>query len=395
MPFVKKRYKKKTREEILLSRIIRNWKLFTWTFGALVVIFLYLSSPFYSLTEAVYWEAVEQTSQEQLAIRWVIANRKDVNLPRGYSNWGSSFWEVILDGEERGNNRDFTYRHHQDRWWLPDRGPILPVAHAWRHGNLRTLATIQGETVKFLFGYWTGLSNDPTQDALFYKVTSNKNNWFQKQISQGILCNPHTIDAHTFYGMCMNGYRLNIDRSWSWPSWLSISSDLNHVPVSIRGTNAAVEQAYQHATGNSYRFFKNDLDLWIYGWYLKHIQEGDNINLKQVSYPYLQTTTLLYLTRLAEQYKAACNESLTVTSALRPLSLQEVTAGGSEKSVHPTGLAFDLSVADNHCQKWLQRALIAGETRGYLQVTREQRRPHWHVVVYPKEYNIWLEWQNE
>ncbi|CAN5720385.1 hypothetical protein BH23GEM9_BH23GEM9_12540 [soil metagenome] len=104
-----------------------------------------------------------------------------------------------------------------------------------------------------------------------------------------------------------------------------------------------------------------------------------------VSYPYLQPAAKLFVERLSAEYRAACDQKLVVTSAVRPSNGQPRNAHAL--SVHPAGMAVDLRVSDRAaCREWLEDALLEMETRGVLNGIREQRPPHYHVAIFPEQY---------
>lgn len=338
----------------------------------------YHLTPMYKLSEAVYFEAVYQTAEEQDAIRWVIVNRKDMDVPRPRSDWPDTIHDVIIDGAERGNNRDFTYLDHHG--WMED-WPVLPYAHAVKNGNILKLLRINAATAWFLLGYWSGLATDPTEGSVFYKVTNHKNSWFEAEVKAGRMCNPVTVDAHTFYHLCVDGKPVTTKKQGGDPT------TMRDVPISTKGSKEALMQAYYYATSEGYHIY--DDQPWWWDSDMATIEESESIRLHRVTYPYLIDGAYQYLLTLASQYHTHCGEPLTVTSALRTPGLQGKIPNGSDFSVHPTGLAFDLSVGRNRCQEWLETVLMAGEERGYLQITREQHPPHWHVVVYPTLLEEW------
>ncbi|MDQ3606139.1 MAG: hypothetical protein M3418_08165, partial [Gemmatimonadota bacterium] len=56
-------------------------------------------------------------------------------------------------------------------------------------------------------------------------------------------------------------------------------------------------------------------------------------------------------------------------------------------SVHPTGMAVDLRISNSAaCRAWLESVLLSLESKGLLDVTREQRPPHYHIAVFPEPY---------
>lgn len=105
----------------------------------------------------------------------------------------------------------------------------------------------------------------------------------------------------------------------------------------------------------------------------------------QVPHRFARPEVRLLIERLGAQYRAATGHQLVVTSLVRPSSEQPRNA--HPLSVHPVGMALDLRVPANARDRaWLERALLALENQGVLDVTRERRPPHYHVAVYPAEY---------
>ena len=335
----------------------------------ILVLLAYFSSPWYWIAEAKYWEAVRQSPAEQRAIAWVITNRKQSARPE----WSNTIRGVILDGAERGNNRDFTYRHKARASWTPEWAPIVPLAHAWRNGFIDEWLLINVRTAWFLTGYYTGWTEDPTYGALFYKVAGHSEGWFNRQIESGRFCLTGQVDAHEFYSFC-----------------------LPDMAVELRGSPAAVSRAYDYAVNSGFRFAETGEEvhaatssLQFGGRRLVELFESDHLTLRQVSYPFLLPDVALYVNRLAAQYHNTCGEPLVVTSASRPRAEQPLNS--VTRSVHPAGMAVDLSVYRNACSGWLRNALLLGERRGYVDVTEEKNPPHFHVVVFPHEYRRWLD----
>jgi len=97
----------------------------------------------------------------------------------------------------------------------------------------------------------------------------------------------------------------------------------------------------------------------------------------------------LFLERLGAEYRAVTGERLVVTSLTRPLSRQPRNA--SRLSVHPTGMAVDLRVPKSKSnRRWLERRLLALEDNVVLDVTLERHPAHYHVAVFPREYERYV-----
>jgi LysM repeat protein len=92
-----------------------------------------------------------------------------------------------------------------------------------------------------------------------------------------------------------------------------------------------------------------------------------------------------FVERLASQYRASCGERLVVTSLTRPQDRQP--RNSHALSVHPTGMALDLRISnDADCRRWIESALVELETKGVIEAARERNPPHYHVVVFPRQY---------
>ena len=116
------------------------------------------------------------------------------------------------------------------------------------------------------------------------------------------------------------------------------------------------------------------------------VESNDDVLIDaQVPHRFARPEVKLLIERLGAQYRAVTGRRLVVTSLVRPSSEQPRNA--HPLSVHPVGMALDLRVpAIARDRAWLERALLALENQGVLDVTRERRPPHYHVAVYPAEY---------
>lgn len=156
---------------------------------------------------------------------------------------------------------------------------------------------------------------------------------------------------------------------------------------SLRGSSASVDRMYQHAVDNGIYFYRTGDGLRRAANEGRFVRLAGNANYTTsgVSYPYVRRETLLFVERLAAQYRSACGEQLVVTSASRP---QEMRLFNSvRKSVHPTGMAIDLRKSRRaSCLSWLRRTLLSLERTGVLEATEEHNPPHFHVAVFPTPY---------
>lgn len=156
---------------------------------------------------------------------------------------------------------------------------------------------------------------------------------------------------------------------------------------SLRGSTSSVDRMYQHAVDNGIYFYKTGDGLRRAANEGRFVRLSGNANYTTsgVSYPYVRRETLLFVERLAAQYRSACGEQLVVTSASRP---QEMRLFNSvRKSVHPTGMAIDLRKSRrSSCLRWLRRTLLSLEQTGVLEATEEHNPPHFHVAIFPTPY---------
>lgn len=122
---------------------------------------------------------------------------------------------------------------------------------------------------------------------------------------------------------------------------------------------------------------------------LERLTGNENYSVGRVSFPYARTSVRLFIERLSAQYRAATGEVLVITSLTRPTSMQPRNA--SPLSVHPTGIAVDLRIPTNRgARAWLEKTLLSLERTGVLDATRERRPPHYHVAVFPDEYEQYV-----
>ena len=123
---------------------------------------------------------------------------------------------------------------------------------------------------------------------------------------------------------------------------------------------------------------------------LVEVVPNADLIVSKVSFPYTRPIIKTFIERLAAQYHRATGEPLVVTSLTRPTSMQPRNA--SPLSVHPAGMAVDFRIPQSSLpRRWLEEALLSLEHRGLLDVTRERRPPHYHVAVFPDEYQSYVD----
>jgi hypothetical protein len=156
---------------------------------------------------------------------------------------------------------------------------------------------------------------------------------------------------------------------------------------SLRGSRASMLRQHEVAEEQDYSFLRTPKQV------AKFVEEGrlvvlegnQNYRVVGAQYPYARPEVKLFVEQLSSEYRQACNEQLVVTSLTRPLTKQPRNA--HKLSVHPAGMAVDLRVSKSAvCSEWLSQSLLALEADDLLDVTREQRPPHFHVAIFPTAY---------
>jgi hypothetical protein len=161
---------------------------------------------------------------------------------------------------------------------------------------------------------------------------------------------------------------------------------------SLRGSKAKVERAYRQALSHELHFYESSSGVRRAAEQGRFVRLSGNAHYTTdgVSYPYVLPATHTFITRLASQYHAACGERLVVTSAMRPQSFQLIN--GSDRSVHPTGMAIDVRKPRRaKCLSWLRKTLGDLNGSGAVLTTEEFRPPHFHIAVFPQPYQRYVE----
>jgi hypothetical protein len=161
---------------------------------------------------------------------------------------------------------------------------------------------------------------------------------------------------------------------------------------SLRGSRASVDRIHRQAVNHGLRFFPSASSIRNahQDGELMRLGGNDDYTLVAVSYPYVLPEAYTFVVRLASQYRAACGEKLVVTSAARPTSMR--LANSVDRSVHPTGMAIDLRKPTNsRCLRWLRSTLVALNSSGVLEAVEERSPPHFHVAVFPNQYDRYVQ----
>jgi hypothetical protein len=157
---------------------------------------------------------------------------------------------------------------------------------------------------------------------------------------------------------------------------------------SLRGSRAAMVEQNLVAQAHGLPFYRTPADIQegVRAGELVELRGDENYDVADfVSHPFAHPAAVLFVERLAAQYRAECGQKLVVTSAVRPSNGQPRNAHAL--SVHPAGMAIDLRVSDRaECRQFLEAELLSLEAQGLLNGIREFRPPHYHVAIFPAQY---------
>jgi LysM repeat protein len=162
----------------------------------------------------------------------------------------------------------------------------------------------------------------------------------------------------------------------------------------LKGSAASLDLQNHEAAQHDFTYLRTaaQVKTFVELGLLVQIRPNADLELHQVSFPYARPEVDVFVRRLGAQYREACGEKMVVTSLTRPTNSQPSNA--SDRSVHPTGMAVDLRRTNNsRCRAWLEGVLLQLEGAGVLDATREARPPHYHIVLFPKEYASYLDRQ--
>lgn len=166
------------------------------------------------------------------------------------------------------------------------------------------------------------------------------------------------------------------------------SAAATEVPVTLRGSMAAMRRQHAVALEQGFRFVRTPAELsrLVAAGELVRLQGNEDYGFRQgVGSMVARPEMGVFLERLGAEYRAACGEKLVVTSLTRPTTRQPRNA--HRLSVHPAGIAVDLRVSRvAQCRRWLEDRLLALEELHVLDVTRERYPPHYHVALFPEPY---------
>lgn len=172
---------------------------------------------------------------------------------------------------------------------------------------------------------------------------------------------------------------------------VAVALPLTALAQSLRGSQASLDRQNQQARAHDFTFLRdgNQVRTFAGSGLLVRLPGNSNYQLTAVSYPYGRPEVRVFVERLSSQFRAACGEQLVVTSLTRPQSGQPRNA--SSRSVHPTGMALDIRRHNTPaCRSWLERVLLSLEGSRVLEVSLEQRPPHYHVALFPDPYRRYV-----
>jgi hypothetical protein len=158
------------------------------------------------------------------------------------------------------------------------------------------------------------------------------------------------------------------------------------VDVTLSGSRASMLRQNRVALQESFTFLRTSTQIlhYVSGGHLVRLPGNDDYAVI-AGHPFARPVVRQFIERLGADYRAACGERLVVTSLTRPASRQPPNA--SPLSVHPAGMAVDLRYsARPECRGWLSGELLRLEAAGLIDATLERRPPHFHVAVFPGEW---------
>lgn len=173
-----------------------------------------------------------------------------------------------------------------------------------------------------------------------------------------------------------------------------LPASVAHAPLaaqSLRGSPSSLDVQNRIAQEHDFTYLRSpdQVRRFVSAGYLIPVRANADFELHAVSFPFARPEVELFVRRLSRQYRAACGEKLVVTSLTRPLSRQPANA--SDRSVHPTGMAIDLRRSNRRdCREWVEGVLLSLERAGVLEATRERYPPHYHIALFPRQYERYV-----
>ena len=157
----------------------------------------------------------------------------------------------------------------------------------------------------------------------------------------------------------------------------------------------ALSGPLQYARDSGYEFAATHgrLKAMVSEGTLVELEETDSLRFNKVTRPYVLPVVAQFVYRLADQYYYGqkCGP-LVLNGAARDIEFQTTLSNGSDKSVHPTGMAVDFKSTGMSplCREWLEDTLLEIEAARRIDFTKELSPAHYHVTVATHEYERWL-----
>lgn len=155
----------------------------------------------------------------------------------------------------------------------------------------------------------------------------------------------------------------------------------------FRGTEAKMMRQHAVAVEESYSFLRTPADVrrLVESGALVSVNQNADLGMSGVSFPFARPEVRSFIEHFAAQFHDSTGEQLVVTSLTRPEAAQPKNA--HVLSVHPAGMAVDLRVpAGSSSRSWLDRALLAMQSAGLIDVTREHTPAHYHIAVFAERW---------
>jgi len=171
---------------------------------------------------------------------------------------------------------------------------------------------------------------------------------------------------------------------------------LDGIPESNGFRKDALSGPLKYAIDSDYEFAATEKRLreLVKEGSLVKLEETKSLKFNMVTRPYVLPMVAEFVYRLADQYNydQHCGP-LYLNGAARDVAFQKTLGNGSDKSVHPAGMAVDFKSTGltPRCQTWLEQTLLEIEAAKRIDFTIERSPAHYHVAVATHHYETWLE----
>ena len=172
---------------------------------------------------------------------------------------------------------------------------------------------------------------------------------------------------------------------------VALATPTDTASAQLRGSPSSIARQHQVARRNDFTFLRTSKQVkeFVKEQRLQKVVSSKNVQVAGVSFPYARPAVRVFVERLGAQFRAVTGQRLVVTSLTRPISRQPSNA--SELSVHPAGMAVDLRIPKSAAaRRWLEKTLLDLEDKVVLDVTKERSPAHYHVAVFPRQYEKYV-----